>query len=145
MKNLIILLAAFLSISTVANAQMSTKTSKDATTKTTYTCPMHPDQMSMKEGKCGKCGMDLVKKTEIIKGTVAKTSQTSTVKPKYICSMDGTTSDKPGKCSKCGMALSKKQMQATTYACPMHPTVTGKKGDNCSKCGMAMTKVDVKK
>lgn len=22
------------------------------------------------------------------------------------------------------------------YACPMHPEVTGKKGDNCSKCGM---------
>ncbi|MFN8283339.1 MAG: DUF3347 domain-containing protein [Chitinophagales bacterium] len=25
------------------------------------------------------------------------------------------------------------------YACPMHPEVTGKKGDNCSKCGMGLT------
>lgn len=26
------------------------------------------------------------------------------------------------------------------YACPMHPEVTGKKGDTCSKCGMELTK-----
>jgi hypothetical protein len=25
------------------------------------------------------------------------------------------------------------------YACPMHPEVTGKKGDACSKCGMELT------
>lgn len=25
------------------------------------------------------------------------------------------------------------------YACPMHPEVTGKKGDTCSKCGMELT------
>lgn len=27
-----------------------------------YTCPMHPDVVSDKAGKCSKCGMDLVKK-----------------------------------------------------------------------------------
>lgn len=27
----------------------------------------------------------------------------------------------------------------TLYACPMHPEVTGKKGDKCSKCGMELT------
>ncbi len=27
-----------------------------------YTCPMHPEVMSDKAGKCPKCGMDLVKK-----------------------------------------------------------------------------------
>lgn len=26
----------------------------------------------------------------------------------------------------------------TSYACPMHPEVTGKQGDTCSKCGMAL-------
>lgn len=26
-----------------------------------------------------------------------------------------------------------------TYACPMHPEVTGKQGDKCPKCGMALT------
>ena len=27
-----------------------------------YSCPMHPEVMSDKAGKCSKCGMDLVKK-----------------------------------------------------------------------------------
>jgi len=26
------------------------------------------------------------------------------------------------------------------YACPMHPEVTGKKGEKCTKCGMELTK-----
>lgn len=26
--------------------------------------------------------------------------------------------------------------QAQTYVCPMHPEVTGNKGDTCPKCGM---------
>ncbi len=25
------------------------------------------------------------------------------------------------------------------FACPMHPEITGKKGDDCSKCGMELT------
>lgn len=28
------------------------------------------------------------------------------------------------------------QEQAQTYVCPMHPEVTGNKGDTCPKCGM---------
>ncbi len=28
-----------------------------------------------------------------------------------------------------------------TYACPMHPEVTGKEGDKCSKCGMKLEAV----
>lgn len=38
---------------------------------------------------------------------------------------------------------STEEVQNTTdkalYACPMHPEVTGKKGDQCSKCGMDLT------
>lgn len=30
---------------------------------------------------------------------------------------------------------------ATIYACPMHPEITGKKGDTCSKCGMKLEPV----
>ncbi len=27
---------------------------------------------------------------------------------------------------------------AMTYACPMHPEITGKEGESCSKCGMKL-------
>jgi hypothetical protein len=30
---------------------------------------------------------------------------------------------------------------STAYACPMHPDVTGHKGDKCPKCGMSLEKV----
>jgi hypothetical protein len=28
------------------------------------------------------------------------------------------------------------------YACPMHPEITGKKGDTCSKCGMNLEELE---
>ena len=31
---------------------------------------------------------------------------------------------------------------AVTYACPMHPEVTGKEGDTCNQCGMALEKLE---
>jgi hypothetical protein len=31
---------------------------------------------------------------------------------------------------------------STEYACPMHPEITGKKGDTCSQCGMALEPVE---
>ncbi len=39
-----------------------TKTTKKTTTML-YKCPMHPEIMSNKPGKCSICGMDLVKKS----------------------------------------------------------------------------------
>jgi hypothetical protein len=36
---------------------------------------------------------------------------------------------------------SKKAAVGSAYACPMHPEITGKKGDRCSKCQMALTEV----
>ena len=37
---------------------------KMETGTTAYTCPMHPEVKSAKPGKCPKCGMTLIKKTE---------------------------------------------------------------------------------
>jgi len=43
----------------------TTKTKKvKPVAKVQYTCTMHPDFISDKPGKCPKCGMTLVKKTD---------------------------------------------------------------------------------
>ena len=34
-----------------------------------------------------------------------------------------------------------KEVAEATYACPMHPEITGKKGDRCSKCGMYLEEI----
>jgi len=53
-----------------------------------YTCPMHPDVLSDKPGRCPHCGMALLEKIT------------------YVCPMHpDVVSDKPGKCPKCGMLL----------------------------------------
>ena len=39
----------------------------------------------------------------------------------------------------------KKMMSHNMYSCPMHPEVTGEKGEKCSKCGMELKLTDSKK
>lgn len=39
-------------------------------------------------------------------------------------------------------ATQEETVAEATYACPMHPEVTGKQNDTCSKCGMALEKVE---
>ena len=54
----------------MGNCDMMNKGAKISTEKknvkhvaaVTYVCPMHPEEISNKPGKCTKCGMDLVKK-----------------------------------------------------------------------------------
>lgn len=41
------------------------RTSNDTSHQTVYTCPMHPDVISGKPGKCPKCRMTLVRKEEM--------------------------------------------------------------------------------
>ena len=49
----------------------TTITKKAISAKAQYTCPMHPEVISDRPGKCPKCGMTLVKK-EPAKITQAK-------------------------------------------------------------------------
>jgi len=71
------------------------------TIKEKYTCPMHPEAMKGKAGKCPKCGMNLEKKEfyEV-----------------YTCPMKDCPymSEKGGKCS-CGMKLKKKLISKDEY------------------------------
>ena len=40
---------------------------KNLQAKTVYTCPMHPEVIQGKPGKCPKCGMILVKRVQQVK------------------------------------------------------------------------------
>ena len=51
---------SFANAQSTKNTQPKSKT--DTAAKAVYICPMHPEVISDKPGKCPKCGMDLVKK-----------------------------------------------------------------------------------
>jgi len=108
MKTIFFALSLFLLVNSVGYAQNDTPTSKKTEVqKTTYTCPMHPGEMSMKEGECSKCGMKLVKTTKLKHNPAVKGSKTTPVKEKvYVCIMcKDVTSKKSEKCPKCGMDM----------------------------------------
>ena len=66
MKTLITLICAGLFLSSLAFAQTTTsplpEASATAASKKEYTCPMHPEVVKNKPGKCPKCGMKLEEK-----------------------------------------------------------------------------------
>jgi predicted Zn-ribbon and HTH transcriptional regulator len=73
MKKLTLMALAFLfSAATLFAADINisktlsdtTKTQKVKPAKVQYTCTMHPEVLSDKPGKCPKCGMTMVKKTD---------------------------------------------------------------------------------
>jgi transcription initiation factor IIE alpha subunit len=137
MKKIIILAVAFLSVSTYIFAQE--KAGKKDTTQHVayYTCPMHPDVMMDKPGKCPKCGMDL--------NLTTKEQMKTDVTKNYTCPIHAAVvSHDPGKCPICGKKLnlsSKEQMKAEVgkvYTCPMHPEVALDKDGKCPKCGKAL-------
>ena len=85
MKRLILILAIFIAVSSVAAFGLNTSSKhsdsiRKATTvqhekvlknnlqtKTVFTCPMHPEVILDKSGKCPKCRMNLVKKDQVVK------------------------------------------------------------------------------
>jgi hypothetical protein len=93
--------------STKVEKSMSQKQHKDAAKIVKYTCPMHPEIITTKPGKCPKCGMTLVKME--VKKMKEETKKTMEMKSDvYTCPMHSDVkSDKPGKCPKCKMDLVK--------------------------------------
>ena len=45
-----------------STVQTDKQQKKTVSEKVVYTCPMHPEVLTDKPGKCPKCGMNLVKK-----------------------------------------------------------------------------------
>ncbi len=133
MKSIKMLMMAALTILSVSvfaqdPGMQKMKMKKD---KSMYTCPMHPDMVIGKPGKCPKCGMDMTK----MKKDKMEMSDMKT----YACPMHSdVTSDKPGKCSKCNMDM--KEKATVVYACPMkcEGDKTYAKAGKCAVCGMAL-------
>jgi len=135
MKHILMLLIATLTISI---SQSFAQKGKVDTLKHSsyYSCPMHPEVHSIKNGVCQKCGMKLVLSTkEEMKANVTKS---------YSCpSHIEVTSDSAGTCPKCGKSLqlsTKEKMKMGDYYCPMHPGEVSDKAGSCPKCGMKLTK-----
>lgn len=146
MKKLIILL--YMITATFTSFAQEKAGKKDTTQHPTfysYACPMHPNFVSKKAGKCPQCGMDLTQLSpkERLKRDVTKT---------YTCPVHvDVISTKPGRCPVCDKKLNlspKEKMKAEVvglYTCPMHPDQASDKPGKCSKCGMKLVQKESRK
>lgn len=133
MKSLFILLVA-LTVTLPSFAQKAnTPKTKPTAIQVQYSCPMHPEVVSDKPGKCSKCNMDLtLSKKEQMKAEVTKT---------YTCPIHKEfVSDHAGTCPKCKKQLvvdrRGSKQAATVYSCSMHPDVASDKPGKCPVCNM---------
>ena len=100
MKKMIILALTLVVASTGIFAQEKAG-KKDTTQHVTlysYACPMHPNFISEKSGKCPKCGMDMA--------LSAKEQMKREVMKVYTCPVHAdVVSTQSGKCPKCEKSL----------------------------------------
>src|SRR4051812_15532002 len=89
-----------------------------------YSCPMHPDVVSLEEGKCPECGMKLMP-------TAGAVVYTCPMHPDVVTATEG-------KCPECGMKLMPKAGAPLAYTCPMHPDVVSDEQGKCPHCGMKL-------
>lgn len=85
----------------------------DDQASSSYACPMHPEVTSSEPSRCPRCGMKL---------TATPTSAAT------LQHVEGDRASAPSN--------SVPSLGPTTYACPMHPEVTGSGATECPLCGM---------
>ncbi len=67
-----------------------------------WSCPMHPEELSIEEGRCPECGMSLEQRS----ATPEELATLSGEPGPYTCPMHPeVVSDGPGRCPECGMFL----------------------------------------
>lgn len=145
MKTIIMLfIATFATFATFAQkSKANSPATKSANTiQTKYVCPMHPEVVSSKQGKCSKRGMDLtLSKKEQMKAEVTHT---------YTCPMHSdVVSNNPGNCPQCKSKLvvdrRGSKQGVTVYTCGMHLDVSSATAGKCPVCGMEMVAKKTKK
>src|SRR5919206_938459 len=87
-----------------------------------YSCPMHPEVVSLVEGKCPQCGMKLMP-------TAAAVVYTCPMHPDVVSATEA-------RCPECGMKLM--PTAGLAYTCPMHPEVVSAEQGKCPQCGMKL-------
>ena len=119
-----------------AHASHDHKAHGDTTAQ--YTCPMHPEVISDKAGKCPKCGMFLVPmedKAEVEGGHDKHASHGA----HKGHARHGTHQDQSGHAQH-----GAEPNAAAQYTCPMHPEVISDKPGKCPKCGMFLVPMEDK-
>jgi CopA family copper-resistance protein len=130
---LAILLCAATSVYGLESTQQVTSNARQKQSSTTYTCPMHPEIHSSKQGNCPKCGMKLV---------AEKQSKVKQAKP-LPAKKSGTPAMGTMKMPQRKKETNKPTAQAP-YTCSMHPEIHAAKPGNCPKCGMKLVQEDPK-
>ena len=110
----------------------------------TYTCPMHPEVISDKEGTCPICNMFLVVKEEEEESTIDDT-QDPMANMQSATPVKQSQADKVFSQPKPTLVPAANQSDSTNvkYVCPMHPHVVSDAPGTCPICGMNLEKVTV--
>jgi len=110
----------------------------------TYTCPMHPEVISDKEGTCPICNMFLVVKEPQQESSVDET-QHPMANMHSVSQTNKSQADKVFEQPKSALlpTANNKDSAKVKYVCPMHSHVVSDAPSTCPICGMNLEKVKV--
>ncbi|HEY9038343.1 MAG TPA: copper-translocating P-type ATPase [Roseovarius sp.] len=105
----------------------SIDTVPDGYSGTVYTCSMHPEIRSTEEGRCPKCGMNLIPEGEVAEhGHHDHSGHADAHGGVSVNVKDGEYDTVPD------------SYNGTVYTCPMHPQVRHPGPGSCPLCGMGL-------